>query len=69
MKTIPKKFYHGDSQPTARNVGELKAILNELPDELRIDGGWGNPAQVLVYNHGKPDMHLSFEEAEESDDE
>jgi len=64
---IPKKFYRGDNQPIAENVGELKAILNELPDDLRVDGGWGNPVQVVVYNHGKPDMRLSFEEAEEQD--
>lgn len=55
---IPKKFYKAGNHPTARTVGELKEILEELPDDLRVEAGFGDMAQVVVYNHGQYDMHM-----------
>jgi len=40
----------------------LKAILQELPDDLPIEFGFGEAVQLVVFNHNKEDMHLSFEE-------
>jgi len=61
--TIDPKFYMGDiTQPIAETVGELKAILQELPDDLPIEFGFGEAVQLVVFNHNKEDMHLSFEE-------
>lgn len=63
--SIPKKFYHADEEhPIALTVGELKKVLAELPDTLFIQQGFGEGAQVVVYNHGAPDEQVSFEEAE-----
>jgi hypothetical protein len=64
--TIDPKFYKGDMiQPTAKTVGELKAILQELPDELPIEFRFSEAVQVVVYNHGRKNMHLSFDEPEQ----
>lgn len=68
MSTIPKKFYHGDSQPCARTVGQLKKILAELPNDLPPEAGFGAAVQAVVYNHGKDDMHLELQEFEDEDE-
>lgn len=61
MKEIPTKFYKANErQPTAATVGELKQILDELPDTLRVEVGFG-AALVSVYNHKKPGMHCRIE--------
>jgi hypothetical protein len=67
--TIHKKFYKAGNHPSARTVGQLKAILQELPDDLRIEAGFGAAVQAIVYNHGQPDMHLELVEHEDEDDE
>lgn len=62
-KEIDKKFYRGDQErPMAETVGELKKLLNELPDELPID----IYRQYLVVFNVKQDFgskaFLGFEE-------
>lgn len=57
---IPKKFYKHGEHPVAATVGELKAILAELPDDLRISDGWGGVPAVVVYNHGRADVQLQL---------
>jgi hypothetical protein len=64
-KSIPKKFYRGDNRCTARTVGEIKDLLAELPDDLPVQAPFGEPVQLIVYNHGRPDMHLEVVEADE----
>lgn len=44
-RLIPERFRRGDNFPAFNNVGELKAILAELPDDLEID-----PHEVVVAN-------------------
>lgn len=62
---IPEKFYKAEKpHPKARSVGQLKKILAELPDKLRVESSFGKYVQVVVYNHGKKDMHLELEEAD-----
>ena len=72
MKTeIPKRYYnvnHGP-KPSARTVAQLKELLNELPDDLRIEAVFGEAVELTVYNHGKPDMALVFDAAEDDEDE
>ena len=46
---INKKFYRGGSKPRANTVGELKKILNELPEDLILDP-YENGCSVIVYN-------------------
>ena len=58
---IPTKFYKGDNQPTAQNVGELKAALAELPDDLPVKSGYGK-ACLIVFNYGTNDQHLKISE-------
>jgi len=64
MPQIPDKFHKGQEHPTAENVGQLKALLSELPDDLRIEVGFGYPAELVVYNYGTDEEHLEFIEAE-----
>ncbi|MDP1930922.1 MAG: hypothetical protein Q8L60_05655 [Gammaproteobacteria bacterium] len=62
-KIIPKKFYKGDLQkPVAFTVGELKAILQELPDELPIQSEFAGGVELVVYNVKAEDAHLAFRE-------
>jgi len=64
---IPPKFYKGRNHPTARTVGELKAALAELPDDLRVDiGGFGAAMELVVYNHGTDSEHLGVREHDEN---
>lgn len=59
---IPLKFYSAEHEaPKASTVGDLKAILAELPDDLRIDMGFGEIAELYVFNLGTDDEHLSIE--------
>ena len=62
---IPPKFYNESfDHPIALTVGELKAILDELPDDLPVESIFSEGVVVVVYNHGKKDMHLEFEEVD-----
>ena len=63
---IPEKYYMAGKHPTAQNVGQLKKLLDELPDSLRITDNWDQAPMVVVYNHGQDDMHLEFTESDES---
>ena len=65
---IPKKYYKGDNHPIARTVGELKAALSELPNELRVEAGFGEAMQLVVYNHGSDDEHLEIIEHSDFED-
>lgn len=63
---IPEKFYRGDRpHPIAYSVGELKQILNELPDNLPIECSLDYGVKLTVYNHGTEDMHLQLEDTVE----
>jgi len=62
-KKIGKEFYHGDkTRPVALTVGDLKKILDKLPDNLRIRHGFGHGIEIIVYNHNSDSEHLGFEE-------
>jgi hypothetical protein len=61
---IPEKFYKGDNHPKANTVGALKKILDELPNGMRIECGFGEGVEVVVYNHGTETEHLEFRELE-----
>lgn len=44
---IPKKFYRGEKKkPVAKNVGQLKKLLEELPDDLPLTEKY----QLTVFN-------------------
>ena len=47
---IHKKFYDYTEKPTAKNVGQLKAMLEELPDDLPVRGEWTKAVELTVYN-------------------
>jgi hypothetical protein len=60
---IPRKYYDAElQQPLVRTVGELKAALAELPDDLAVRQGFGAAAELVVYNHGTEDALLVFRE-------
>lgn len=47
---IPKQFYRGGRHPVVTSVGELKAQLAQLPDDLPIKSGFADAAELVVYN-------------------
>lgn len=60
--SIPEKFYKGDKQPIARNVGQLKKLLNELPDTLQIRCSFSKCVQLVVFNYKYSDIHLGLQD-------
>lgn len=65
LSLIPEKFYKGpNKRPSPRNVGELKALLAELPDTLPVKFGPLSRADVVVYNVSTADRFLCLREAE-----
>ncbi len=68
---IPVKFYKGD-HPHVKNVGELKKLLEELPDSLKLKTGWNSGCALVVFNIDidkdqphQDERHLSFCDTEE----
>ena len=60
--TIPKKYWNGENHPQASTVGELKKLLNDLPDGLPVNPH-DNGVSLVVYNISLKNTHLEFEEA------
>jgi hypothetical protein len=48
--------------PLVRTVGDLKALLAQLPDALPVYAGFTDAAQPRWYNVGDSDEHLEIEE-------
>lgn len=66
MAKIPVEFYNltrsgKRSHPRAKTVGQLIKQLERLPKGLKI-GDQDTGVQVIVYNHGTDDMHVSIDE-------
>jgi hypothetical protein len=62
---VPEKFYKGDiDKPQAQNVGDLKKLLDELPNHLKIEQGFDKGVTLVVFNIRKNNPHLSFQENE-----
>lgn len=61
---IPKKFCTEGNPVIVRTVGELKAALNELPDDLPVHSSFAKAAHVVVYNVGHG-PHMELEEPDE----
>lgn len=65
LNQIPEAYFKGDEHPIARTVGDLKKLLNDLPDELRIEASFGDNVCLVVYNtsekyHKPHEAHLRF---------
>lgn len=64
---IPERFRKDRKQRCARNVGMLKAMLAELPDDLPIRSGFGVAGVcVVAFNVIEDflDPHLQFEDGD-----
>lgn len=73
---IPQFFFKGDcKERNATTVGELKALLAQLPDGLPVQGSFGDSVSAVVYNVQHEDAHLqivdhdSDEDGDEQEDE
>jgi hypothetical protein len=67
---IPKKFTSSHlPSPTAKTVGELRTLLSELPDNLRVSIGFDSKVELAVYEVGTDAEHLLLDEAIDDDDE
>ena len=73
---IPRKFYNVNEPGypvVVTNVGELKEVLAELPDNLSVQLGFSNNGvEVIVYNmspkFGPPHLELRERETEDDDE-
>lgn len=57
-------FSNGKHFVNVCTVGELKAVLAELDDELTIEQGFSDSVDVMLFcnSHGEP--HLAFEDGD-----
>lgn len=68
LSAVPKRFYiDTEDQTVCRTVGELIAELQLLPQDLRIEQGFGEGVRVEIFNamkrHGDPeDAHVQLTE-------
>lgn len=72
---IPEKYYKGDAEerhPHAHTVGELKKLLDELPDDLTIETTFNEGVALVVFNIDEEGAnpaanprHLQFQDTEE----
>ena len=72
-KDLPQKFYRkadGTGYPVlAYTVGELKKVLEDLPDDIPILQDDEPGLHVVVYNAAYESIHLEFEKNDYSDDD
>ncbi|MCA2497819.1 hypothetical protein R7P75_04705 [Vibrio sp. 2175-1] len=61
MKT---KFSNGEYFINVSTVGDLKAILEQLDDEMPIEQGFSDSVDVMIYHNMMGDPHLEFEDGE-----
>ena len=61
---IPKKFFRDEHHPQAETVGELIAVLQQLPAELYIGPESQGGVHVIVYNISLHDIHVGIEEGD-----
>ena len=64
---IVEQFCKGN-RLNCRNVEEVIEQLNKLPSNLKTEIGFGKGVDLVIFNYGQPDMHLSFEEAGDSNE-
>ncbi len=59
---IPKTFCNANYEPVVvSNVGELKAALSQLPDDVNLDFA----SRVIVYNANTKTEFMDLEEYDE----
>lgn len=58
------KFNNGKHFINVCTVGELKAVLDELDDELTIEQGFSDSVDVMIYHNVQGEPHLEFEDGE-----
>lgn len=61
MKT---KFNNGQRFMNVCNVGQLKAVLDELDDEMAIEAGLSDSVDVVIMRNRDGETHIEFEEGE-----
>jgi len=62
---IPEKFFRGPGRPMARNVWDLRKLLEQLPDDLLINPDEGG-GKLVVFNASTTPV-LSIRAASEED--
>lgn len=68
---IPTSFYKGGKGHFARSVGELKALLDLLPDDLATSYSNEGGLRVAIMNNGvnaPSDPYVIFEELDDESD-
>jgi len=52
------------SRLNCQTVEDVIQQLSRLPKDLKVEVGFGEGVDLVVFNYGMPSMHLSFEEAD-----
>ena len=68
---IPSSFYKGGKGHFASNVGELKALLSLLPDDVALAYSEFGGLRISVSNNGEDapsDPYVTFEELDDADE-
>ncbi len=69
---IPREFCRGENNK-ATNIKDLKALINQLPDELPVNQGFAMcetaGVRVAVMNISGPEPFVCFEECEDEFEE
>jgi hypothetical protein len=68
---IPEEFTSDDQSmyPKVYTVGELKAQLNRLPEDLPLESWCSEGMVLVVYDQGTYGKYLSFEDIEDHENE
>jgi len=57
------EFKKGCGAPLmAENVGQLKEILNLLPDDFAIEQGFSKSVSVCIFNLHRDNPHIEFDD-------
>jgi hypothetical protein len=69
MNGLDKAFSNGKWTMTVSTVGELVDELNRLPRDLPTKLGFAEATDIVVFNRGSDDAHVSFEEGGDWDED
>ena len=64
-----KAFSNGKWAKTVSTVGEAIEELKRLPPDMPVQQGFADCVDLVVFNRDKPDMHCSFEEGGDWDED
>ncbi|EJG1710647.1 hypothetical protein CDB79_RS18875 [Vibrio parahaemolyticus] len=59
---MKSEFSNGERFMNVYNVGQLKAVLAELDDEMAIESDFASSVDVVILHNMEGEPHIEFEE-------